>query len=378
MPTRPLFVLTLCGTSLVTNRTDQSLREVITRHANARQAEDVLACSAEDHGLITHHLAILHDRLADMAQSEARSHSAEMNSILSIYEGNFSNCKGDLHLLLSTDTWLGEATAKLVQSWMAQQGLTAWVRRQQDLRTDSLDSFQMALSDLVRWCDEEVAPYRRSYRVLFNLTGGFKSIQGFLQILAQFYADETVYIFESGDVLLRMPRLPIIMDTDAVVRAHLPLFRRMALGLPVSSGDVSAIPETLRITIENQACLSHWGELVWAQTKKKIYADKVFEPLTDSLVFGRDFEAGVATLEAHRRVTLNERIDDLVRYLEVKRTGRSGSVHLQSLDFKKLAGNPTPPSTHECDAWHDHGAKRLFGHFEDEVFVIDRLGTGLH
>ena len=89
---------------------------------------------------------------------------------------------------------------------MAQQGLTALFQRQRDLRTDSLDSFQMALSDLVRWCDEEVAvaPYRHSYRVLFNLTGGFKSIQGFLQILAQFYADETVYIFESGDVLLRM------------------------------------------------------------------------------------------------------------------------------------------------------------------------------
>jgi hypothetical protein len=31
-----------------------------------------------------------------------------------------------------------------------------------------------------------------------------------------------------------------------------------------------------------------------------------------------------------------------------------------------------------CDAWSDGDAKRLFGHYEDEVFVLDRLGDALH
>ncbi len=32
-----------------------------------------------------------------------------------------------------------------------------------------------------------------------------------------------------------------------------------------------------------------------------------------------------------------------------------------------------PPSTNEMDAWSDRDAKRIYGHFEEDVFVIDRL-----
>jgi hypothetical protein len=35
-------------------------------------------------------------------------------------------------------------------------------------------------------------------------------------------------------------------------------------------------------------------------------------------------------------------------------------------------------STHEIDAWHDGGAKRIFGHYEGGVFVLDRLDEALH
>lgn len=36
------------------------------------------------------------------------------------------------------------------------------------------------------------------------------------------------------------------------------------------------------------------------------------------------------------------------------------------------------PWTHECDAWSKAGAKRLFGYFEGNVFVVDALAEGLH
>jgi hypothetical protein len=68
---------------------------------------------------------------------------------------------------------------------------------------------------------------------------------------------------------------------------------------------------------------------------------------------------------------VNERIDDLARFLEK-------GVSLARLDFKALAGNPVPPSTHEMDAWANQDAKRIFGHWEEAVFVLDRLGEALH
>lgn len=36
------------------------------------------------------------------------------------------------------------------------------------------------------------------------------------------------------------------------------------------------------------------------------------------------------------------------------------------------------PSTHEMDAWADLDAKRIFGHFEGGIFVLDKLEKGLH
>ncbi|NET50692.1 MAG: hypothetical protein F6K09_18785 [Merismopedia sp. SIO2A8] len=64
---------------------------------------------------------------------------------------------------------------------------------------------------------------------------------------------------------------------------------------------------------------------------------------------------------------INRRVADIARYLE---TGQ----HLSSLDFKELKADPCPPSTHEIDAWADLDAKRLFGHYHDGVFILERLG----
>lgn len=68
---------------------------------------------------------------------------------------------------------------------------------------------------------------------------------------------------------------------------------------------------------------------------------------------------------------MNEKIDDLVRYLTTKQ-------HLKGLDVKQLRGNPLPPSTHECDAWSDQDARRIFMHYEGDTLVLDQLGKGLH
>jgi hypothetical protein len=51
----------------------------------------------------------------------------------------------------------------------------------------------------------------------------------------------------------------------------------------------------------------------------------------------------------------------------------------KSFCFKGFKGNPSPPSTHECVAWADQDAKRIFMHIEDgdKILVMDRLGEHL-
>lgn len=375
---RPCFILSPCGTSLLTNDSSQELRNAVNRHSNTKTEQEVRAAAPADYRLISDHLARVKAKMAAADVCTAQKSSAELNGVISWYGGSIAGGRGDFHQLLCTDTWLGEVTAIIAEQWLRDKGLIAVFRRQKDLRTVDLAFFQSALSDLVQWCENEIGPYRASHHVVFNLTGGFKSIQGFLQTLAQFYADETVYIFETTGELLRLPRLPLRMAAEDVVRQHLVAFRRSNLDPAASSEHIIGIPETMLLTLDGQVCLSPWGNLVWTQTKKTIYSEQVYPPPSDFLKFGPEFEKSLSGLEGHRKVMVNERIDDLVRHLEEKQTGKSSPHNPPSLDFKRVKGNSQLPSTHECDAWADQDAKRLFGHFEGDRFVLDRLARALH
>lgn len=361
------FILSTCGTSLLTNQRNQEERTLVNTYANATQRTDIPDSAAATLSMLLEQVA---QRLSTADLLDVAKMSAELNALLKLYDGQVPVAR-DYHLLLCTDTWLGEAAAQLVATWLRQQGCNnVEVRRQKDLQTAQLTAFQLALSDLIQWCEDTLPGYRAAqYHIVFNLTGGFKSVQGFLQTLAMFYADEVVYIFESGTALLHIPRLPIRMDAEDTVRNHLTTFRRLAYDLPVEA--VSGIPETMLLRIDQQVTFSPWGQLVWERTKKQLYADAIYPAPSPKLAFGPRFGNSVAGLPPDRRVIVNERIDDLARFLEA-------GINLRSLDFKPLRGNPKPPATHECDAWADGDARRMFGHFEGEVFVLDLLDRALH
>ncbi len=357
------YILSTCGTSLLTNGRSDEERKLVTKYSNEKERQTIPALDAAKLDTI---ITEVETRLVAADQPTVAKLSAELNALVRFYEGQ-SFAPRDEHSLLCTDTWLGEAAARLVETWLRQQGCTVTVLRQRDLQTAHLNAFQLALSDLVRWIEQTIPGYRQAgYRVIFNLTGGFKSVQGFLQSLAPFYADEVVYIFESQKGLLRIPRLPVRMAATETVRATLTTFRRLSKNLSVV--EVGGIPETLLLHDEGKVTLSPWGELIWSQVKGGIYAEQLWPSPSILLVFGPRFERSVNDLAPDRMRIVNERIDDLARYLESGRT-----INPASLDFKELRGNPMPPSTHECDAWADQGAQRLFGHFEGDTFVLDRL-----
>lgn len=364
----PLFILSPCGTSLLTNHAANGERRLIGKYANAKTKQEIDFADLE---ILQTLIQTVKENLTLSDITLAAKLSAELNGIIKLCEGQFHNPQ-DHHLLLCTDTWLGESTAQCVAAWLNAHGVTTEIKRQTDLQTKDIKAFQLALSEIVEWCDSTLPSYRASgYRIVFNLTGGFKSVQGFLQTLATFYADESIYIFETATELLRIPRLPVEMVAKSTVRNHLTTFRRLSLNLPVVPSPHS-IPETLLLEIEGTVTLSPWGDLVWNQTKKAVYGEALHPSPSPKLVYSPEFERSLQGLSTDRLILVNERIDQLALYLEI-----NGQYNPRSLDFKPIRGNPCPPSTHELDAWADQDAKRIFGHYKDSYFLLDKLNAKL-
>jgi putative CRISPR-associated protein (TIGR02619 family) len=370
----PYFVLSPCGISALLHDLAQDERSLLNSFANAKSEKDLPKEKREEIRAI---IAKKKELLLQTPAARVGGISAELKSLVKLYDGNMTSVDGqmpDQHVLLCTDTWLGEFAAQCVCAWLRGQGMNAHVERLSDLQTAEIEAFQSALTDLVGWCNDNIPNYHQAgYRVIFNLTAGFKSIQGFLQTLAMFYADESIYIFESPTApLLRIPRLPVKMQPDETIKTNFRVFRRLAMSLDIGSNEIQGIEETLLLRMENDVTLSTWGKLVWDQTREHLYEEKIWPSPSPKIKYGPNFEKSVSSLEPQRCVMVNEKIDLLSAYLEGKR------ANLPSLDFKPLKGNPIPPVTHELDAWADQDAKRIFGYFENDTFVLDRLDKALH
>lgn len=337
----PNLILTPCGTSLLTNGGEAETRTLITRHANAKTID---AIPEPDRAQLQARINQVEADLRNAATHDAAKRSAEINGIARFYDMDLRSARTDTHYLLATDTWLGSQTARLVAHWLTAQGIpNVQTHRQTDLQTADLDSFQSALSDLVRWCaDPDIGPlpgYRHSgHHIAFNLTGGFKSVQGFLQTLAHFYADEAFYIFERSDKLLRIPRLPIALAETQTLRDHLPALRRLALGLPVAREDAAPIPETLLLRIGDETTLSPWGQILWDQARKDLYGKQLHPSPSDRIQYGPDLQKTLQNLQPDRLQQVQHRIDQLAQVLEL-----GEQYNVPGLDFKPLSANPRPP-----------------------------------
>ena len=365
--------VSICGTSLLTNSTDRETRRFLVDTANCSDEE----LSNEDRRKIESRMA---DQVAVLNGSnlhDVRQLSAEFNTILGAYEERIPVGGQDVHILLHTDTFQGRLVAEALCDWLQAKKLNAQIQRVENLTTKSVNAFSDGVSWLIQWCEATLPGYRESkFQIVFNLTGGFKSLQGFMQTLGMIYGDELIYVFETGGELLRIPRLPLQFEESVgqSVRQHLQIFRRLQLSSAnVSWSDCQGIPETFLYRVADMVELSPWGKLVWERHRKEIYRESVLAFLSPKIVISSEVSKTIASFSSEEKCTFNERMDDLAEYLESDR-----KACLKRLDFKQLRGDPLPPSSHECDLWADRGAWRAFGHFERETFVIDRVGPGLH
>jgi len=370
--TKPLFTLSTCGTSLLTNGLGPEDRKLLIQHANASE-QDLPPVVAERIRTLAQERTHV---FADMNWQDAKHASAELNGVLSYLELFPGRARGAMHALLVSSTFQGQLVGEALQQWFMAQQYSAFVLPIPDIVTAPLERFQSGLCELVDYCSRELQPERQY--IVFNVTGGFKSIQGFVQTLGMFYADECISIFEGQGALLRIPRLPAFIDAVPLIRDHVALFRRLDAG-SVLLEQTRQIPETLLTVIGDEATLSGWGKLMWDQAKGFLYGERICPVTSAKMRLDERFQASCAGLDPARLRLVNRRLDDLMRHLESPQ-----GQNLRSLDFKPLHGGGEAKRrlsgmTHEFDAWSDLDAKRGFGFFdEDSVFVVVQLADALH
>ena len=367
-----ILTVTTCGTSIFTNMASGDDRGFLTTSANKPQKE----YSGDDISRLQNiakreRESVLNER----DEMKLRKKSAELNGLIGYYRKNSIDPKNGFHWLLCSDTYQGELAAQIIQDWGKSNGYNMTIYKVPDLNTHDLDSFRFGINNLVDWCEEIIPGYRdKKHKVVFNLVGGFKILQGYMQTLGMFYADESVYIFEGSNEILSIPRMPIDFSESFKVKLkeNIDLLRSLQLRT-LKKSKCSEIPETMLYITGDECTLSEWGKLMLNRMRKEIYSERLLPSPTRLIEYSEKTEHIAKDLDKCRQVELNIKIDDLAHYLE---SGKRQPT--SSLDLKALKGNPKPPSTHEFDLWSNKDVWRGYGHFDNGTFIINEIGDALH
>lgn len=319
------LVISTVGTSLITNRLEKE--EIEWRNRLSQTANITADKTREAHPDVWEMLQILQDRAKQKLTgeiSQIRAASAELNGIYGLYNEQLEQGKQDMHFLIATDTAQGQGTANAVKSFLQSQGLVVDIFTPKGLSTASTESFTFGIDQLLEWMEDTIPAYRsKGYKVCFNLVGSFKSLQGYLNTIGMFYADEIIYIFD-GSELITIPRLPIALDDSIIqpiIKPHTVEFALMAQGSEISHSKLSNVPETLIFTVEDEVTLSNWGRLIWNRCKEQLLSEELldFPKLRYEFSFIKDYENVKNKAE---RVKLQEALAK-VSHLLVKSNGNT-------------------------------------------------------
>ncbi|MBK6433565.1 CRISPR-associated protein [Candidatus Amarolinea dominans] len=307
------FVLSTVGISPLLNALDSTegaWRQKFNQATNAaRLPDDVEAKAQELAQRVTARL-----RAGDVVVN--RKLSAELNGIYGLYDDKLpTGGSGDIHFLVATDTALGRLAAAIICDFLRSQGLTADVYIPAALSTADPLTFSSGMKQLIRWCEDTIPGYRSAgYHVVFNLTAAFKSLQGYLSIMGMFYADEMIYIFETGSKLLSIPRLPLQIDVGALRESRVEL-AMMAQGHVYAVEQVSGVPAgLLDIDESGSASLSDWGALVWNRVREELLGADLLPFLR--LQFTDQFRKDFKGADAQQRTEVQESLARVSGLLE--------------------------------------------------------------
>lgn len=264
------LIISTVGTSLITNPAFKEEKSILYKYSNCTEFE----CPSEIKELINELLPKVDEKLRVSDIHSIRRISAELNGILGFYNENFSNGRDDLHFLICTDTYQGKKAAEVVKGYLESNKISSQIYSPSGLSTKDKNSFSEGIKELLKWFDENIFNYKKAgYQIIFNLTGSFKSLQGYLITIAMFYADKIIYIFESEQAeLIEIPRLPIKIDYEPFIKNKNKLLLLNANRI-YEINDFIDFPESAFDVIDNKFILSLWGELIWNKVKYDLFEE---------------------------------------------------------------------------------------------------------
>jgi CRISPR/Cas system-associated protein Csm6 len=308
----PRLVISTVGTSLLTNQ----IRRKSENHYYKR-LRDTANCSSEE---IKHHEDVVDmiDELKERAKEQLNSNniddireaSAELNGIYGLYKDQISEGKQDIHWLIASDTAQDQVTSEMLNSFLTTQGLTFFnpydpKYSPKGFSTISNEAFTQGIDELLNCFEDTIPGYQdKGYEICFNLVGGFKAIQGFVNTFGMFYANKIIYIFEGdSSETISIPRLPIKINTEVIKPVE---FALMAQGAWISLEKLEKVPETLLFIVDDKATLSTWGRLIWNRSKGDFLSGDLLEKLPHieyEAAFKKDYEN---RKEKNERIKLQE------------------------------------------------------------------------
>ena len=334
-------IISTVGTSLLTNQINRSSETEKNWYGLLRDCANLRNKEIENR----QEKAII-DELCQRARNKLQTEdiklirrlSAELNGIYGIYDNQLARGKQDIHLLIATDTEQGKVTAEIVRDYLQDNNITnTSVYMPQGLSTASTLTFTEGVDDLIVWFKQNIKSYQQQgYKICFNLVGGFKSLQGYLNTIGMFYADEIIYIFEgSGAELITIPRLPINIDREAL-KPHKVNLAMLDAGAAFTSQEVADIPEALIAEIDGKYTLSTWGNLVWSECKDEFLSEDLLS--FDRLHYNNTFKEDYKKITSDReKIKLQETLAKVSTILQ-ESAGDTQGLTQTGLKYSPYAG----------------------------------------
>ncbi|MEH2235825.1 putative CRISPR-associated protein [Nostoc sp.] len=312
----PRLVISTVGTSILTNQIRQRIDpknwiESLEITANCTH-EQINSDYSEVTSIVTELKNRAEKKLNDSNTLEIREASAELNGIYGLYNEQLNQGSNDMHWLITTDTAQGLIAAAIVRDFLQSKGLIVDIFSPKELSTESTEKFTNGIDELLKWMDEIIPGYRESdYRICFNLVGGFKALQGYVNTIAMFYqAHEMIYIFENSSEVIKIPRLPIRID-ESVVKPVLFSLMASQVGIWIKLSELQDVPETLLFIDGEEATLSHWGRLIWNNCKRNLLPGELL--LFPYLVYEKSFHNDYTknNVNEQRKIDLQETLAEV-------------------------------------------------------------------
>lgn len=327
-------IITTIGTSLLTNGVSEELKKLLSETANFKEDE----MEPEQISKIKDRVREIQSKLSGADITAVKRMSAELNGVLTYIDPEGGETYS--HYLLYTDTFQGELAVKIVSEWLQEHGTPQAISiKLEGLSTRDRSAFAKGIDFLLGFCDNTLPELKRqNHRIIFNLVGGFKSLQAYAQTIGMIYADEIIYIFEgAGSKLITIPRLPIQFEIEKL-KSHAATITRMAqTSEPISSSELQDLPEAYLEIADDLAALSAWGKLAWNQNRREILGgDLLQQPgLAYEEGFRRDYKG---CQNENDRVALQE---TLAKVSSLWKEGGLGKLRAdRGLQYEQLARHP--------------------------------------